>query len=274
MEELKVSKKIVLLGDGAVGKTSLIRKFVQDMFDDSYIVTIGTKISKKTLTITHPTNHYTLTLMIWDILGQKDYTNVQALGMTGASGALIICDGTRSGTLESLQKYWIPSLQKSAPDAPLVFLSNKCDLTDRQQISMEYLTGIADQFNAPAFMTSAKTGENVEEAFAQIGKMTLEVELAPDTSKIKLEIPDGELNPTQTFDLIQAHFVSQMGDQEDAMAMIRKHATDSELDPRHPDVQGMYKFVMGLSLAEGMFLNDFKIRSNLGFRRRLLERTK
>src|SRR4030042_2401890 len=84
-------KKIGLVGDSGVGKTSLIRRFVIDVFDDKYIATIGTKVSKRDVEYKEPDKTVYLTLMVWDILGQKDYRKMRAQGMSGAHGILLVC---------------------------------------------------------------------------------------------------------------------------------------------------------------------------------------
>ena len=116
----RVKRKIVLLGDAAVGKTSLIRKFVLDSFDDDYITTIGTKVTKKEVILQDQDT--TVILMLWDILGQKDYRRLQAASFSGAQGAIIVLDRTRNETLESILEYWMPSLEQFSPSIPLIIL--------------------------------------------------------------------------------------------------------------------------------------------------------
>src|SRR5436309_1950018 len=93
-----VKRKILLLGDGAVGKTSLIRRFVVDKFSDDYITTIGTKVTKKDLRIESPSKATDMTFMIWDVLGQKGYRGIQESSFQGAKGALLVYDVTRPET--------------------------------------------------------------------------------------------------------------------------------------------------------------------------------
>ena len=96
----KFAKKIVMLGDSAVGKTSLIRKFVHEEFDDSYISTIGTKVSKKELVMTVEGEETMMNLMIWDMLGREGYMSAQARQMVGAQGIIIVGDLTRIDTIK------------------------------------------------------------------------------------------------------------------------------------------------------------------------------
>ncbi len=163
--------KICLLGDGAVGKTSLIKKFVYDEFDDKYIMTFGSKTSKKVLSLTSPKDGEPaqLTLMIADIMGQKDVANVQDAFMVGSKGAIIVCDMTRKETLESIGS-WIDNVKKVCGDVPIVLMANKHDLTDDAQFTVEELSAIADKHYSMAFPSSAKTGENVELAFSMLGE--------------------------------------------------------------------------------------------------------
>ncbi|MDG6221373.1 MAG: ADP-ribosylation factor-like protein, partial [Candidatus Thermoplasmatota archaeon] len=95
-------RKFCLLGEGAVGKTSLIRRFVTDQFDDRYITTIGTKVTKKSLDLPPGSGADRVEMMIWDIMGQQGYrTMLQESYFSGAAGALAICDVTRKDTLDT-----------------------------------------------------------------------------------------------------------------------------------------------------------------------------
>jgi small GTP-binding protein len=167
MVSREVQKKICLLGDSAVGKTSLIKKFVLDIFDDKYIATVGTKVTRKDIVIKNDVN---LTLMIWDILGQQDYHQLRFMYFKNANGALVVCDITRRETLESLRE-WASSFFKTVGKVPVVFLANKYDLASNAQFGEENLKMIAEMFEAPYLYTSAKTGLNVEKAFRTLGEL-------------------------------------------------------------------------------------------------------
>ena len=168
-EEMRM--KICLLGDSAVGKTSLIRRFVVNKFDDRYLTTVGTKVSKKNVDIFREDKHdIKLTLLIWDVLGQKEFRRLHSVFYQGAKGALIVCDVTREDTLKSLPG-WVDSLYKSNGPIPVIFLGNKYDLKDQVQFSEDDLHQFSEQFDAPNLFTSAKTGENVENAFQKIAEL-------------------------------------------------------------------------------------------------------
>src|SRR5207237_2201408 len=122
-----VKRKIVLLGDSAVGKTSLVRRYVFDLYEDSYVTTIGSKVTRKELRIQRPDKTVTLNMMIWDILGREGYTSLHARTFAGVHGAILVSDLTRGETLRSLEEYWIPLLFKVVDKVPLVFVCNKTD---------------------------------------------------------------------------------------------------------------------------------------------------
>lgn len=172
-----VKKKIVLLGDSSVGKTSLIRRYVIEEFHDHYIETIGTKVSRKDLELDVEQQEFSLNLQIWDVLGQKAYSAVQSRALVGMDGAILVADLTRSETLESIDAYWIPALKRVVTDVPLVFLANKNDLTDQAQFTKDDLEKVSVKNNEEDvenyYLTSAKTGENVENAFLALSKMIL-----------------------------------------------------------------------------------------------------
>jgi small GTP-binding protein len=128
-----VEKKVCLLGDWGVGKTSLIRRFVFNAFDDRYLSTLGVKVSKKGFVIKDfkkkPFLKVNLTLLIWDLVGQKGFQYLQATAFKGTNGALIVCDVTRPETIEAMER-WISSLYAETKPMPLIFLANKVDLTE------------------------------------------------------------------------------------------------------------------------------------------------
>ena len=158
-----VQKKVCLLGDFAVGKTSLVRQFVEGRFDDRYLSTIGVKVSRKT--VLRP--DYQLNLLVWDLVGGNEFSRSETGYMVGTAGALIVCDLTRVDTLEALTRY-ANQVRTVNPDVSLLFLGNKVDLLEKRAITEEQLTAVTNEFNGSYLFTSAKTGENVEAAFMQL----------------------------------------------------------------------------------------------------------
>ena len=164
MEKRQFIRKICLIGDGAVGKTSLVRRYVLDVFGDDYISTFGAKVSKKVVTL----GDVELTIMIWDILGQKSGASMHSAYFSGANGAFLVCDSTRPDTLEGLNS-WYLEFSKVAGKVPIIPLANKCDMASR--VTEESLRSVSAIIGKDFRRTSAKTGDGVEEAFLQLGKL-------------------------------------------------------------------------------------------------------
>jgi small GTP-binding protein len=165
-----IQKKICLLGEFAVGKTSLVRRFVYDRFDDKYLSTIGVKISRKEIDHADlPPLH----LLIWDLAGGEDFRGAQANYLRGTAGALLVCDLTRTATLPPLEGYY-DRLQTLSDSTPVVVLANKVDLAEELQIHEPELVELAERLKAPLFITSAKTGAGVEEAFIRLSERLFE----------------------------------------------------------------------------------------------------
>jgi len=162
-----IKKKICMLGSFAVGKTSLVRQFVQTIFSEKYHTTIGVKIDQKTILL----DNEEIVLLLWDIHGEDDFQKVKASYLVGASGYLLVVDGTRLNTLEtavSLQKL----ARDTAGDVPFVVLMNKADLEEQWEVNDRTLEALREK-NWPLLFTSAKTGAGVEEAFMMLAqKMT------------------------------------------------------------------------------------------------------
>jgi len=159
--------KLCLLGDGAVGKTSLVRRYVYDVFDDKYLISFGTKVSKKSIKV----GDAEIDLMIWDILGQKSHEALHAAYYRGAAGAFAVCDYTRPETVRNL-KSWLGSFRSVVGEMPVMILSNKADL--ERKISLKEIEEFGKEVGCTVLETSAKSGLNVELAFQEMGKRLLE----------------------------------------------------------------------------------------------------
>jgi small GTP-binding protein len=154
-----LQKKVCVLGAFGVGKTSLVRRYVQSIFSDAYLTTVGVKIDKKNLNV----GEMPVTLILWDIAGEDDVTSIRMSYLRGASGYFLVADGTRGETLDVAS-----SIQTRAAaevgSVPFVLLLNKADLQNEWDLvapSVEKL----QQAGWTILRTSAKTGEGVEDAF-------------------------------------------------------------------------------------------------------------
>jgi len=166
------SNKVILTGDYQVGKTSLIKRFVENSFGKDYISTMGVQISKKTVNLT---DKNIMNFIIWDIGGQSfQMAPYRSKFYSGANAAFIIVDRTRPGNLKSVEK-WYNDIKKSIPkNIPIVIVGNKSDLTDQLVISEDDIREVANEFGFHYILTSAKTGESVNDAFLYIAYRVIE----------------------------------------------------------------------------------------------------
>ncbi|HYM39279.1 MAG TPA: Rab family GTPase [Thermoplasmata archaeon] len=162
----QMKTKLVLMGEGGVGKTSLIRRFVLNEYQDTYMHTIGTKVSKIELTVPHGADvEVRMDMSIFDIMGQHGFRDlIRETYFHGAQALMAVCDLTRMDSLAALTS-WIPSGLEISGDVPIYIIVNKKDLIDRRAFSDEDVQKTADSFAAPWVMTSAKSGEFVDDAF-------------------------------------------------------------------------------------------------------------
>ncbi len=161
-----IFKKVVMMGSFAVGKTSLVRRFVEDAFDDKYLSTMGVKVSRKPLTI----DGTALTLMLWDISGREGFEGLRPSYLKGASGAILVGDTTRPRTFGTIDEE-VGSLVQAVGAVPRIMCANKSDLAPA--IDTGAIVEQAARLDARWFATSARTGDGVEEAFATLGRALL-----------------------------------------------------------------------------------------------------
>ena len=170
MEPEKMKVKICLVGEGAVGKTCLIRRFIHDQFDDRYLLTLGAKVTKKVEDVRIPERNVqaVLELNVWDIMGQAGFRELaKEAYFHGARGILAVMDLTRPATLDGIRE-WIGAVQDVTGSVPLVLLANKHDLKDLAAVTPAQVSAAAGALGCTSFLTSAKTGQNVEAAFRQL----------------------------------------------------------------------------------------------------------
>lgn len=161
-----LQKKICVLGATGVGKTSLIKQYVEGKFSDKYLTTIGVKIDKKVV----PINDTDVQLMIWDLEGIDRYCGFNPRYLRGASAFLIVMDQTRSQSL--VEGVEIFNMAREHTDIPALMVVNKCDIDAAWHWDTDAVNERASLFSE-CFYTSAKTGENVEQMFNSITKLTL-----------------------------------------------------------------------------------------------------
>jgi small GTP-binding protein len=169
-----VKVKLCLAGEPAVGKSSMIKRFVLDMYDDRYIATLGTKVTKKTVTLVDfDGGQVKADLIVWDVMGTRSIRDLlKEAYYHGANGVMAVCDLTRRETLLELDS-WSKAIETVAGVVPTQVVANKVDLKESRQVSDGELEKFCSARGWKYVTTSAKTGENVEQAFKDLGQSAL-----------------------------------------------------------------------------------------------------
>ena len=165
------TSKVCILGDFAVGKTSTAERFVNNQFSDKYLTTIGVKVDTKELELEAGV---TLKLVLWDVAGADRFGELELNYLRGASGHLLVADGTRPETIGAARTLREQAIERYG-EVPFVFLLNKADLTDAWDVADSGIAAIREEVG-DVFLTSAKTGENVAEAIETLGRLIAERE--------------------------------------------------------------------------------------------------
>ena len=170
-----ITKKICLLGDFNVGKTSLIRRFVEDKFSDRYLSTVGVKVSRKSLQVKAKSNIYLLNLLIWDLEGNTKFKSITPSYLKGASGAIIVADLFRTNTLNTIGKH-IDLFLSVNPQGTIAIALNKADLVPQEKLDklIELHSFYEQKQVLKAYSTSAKTGTNVPNLFTTLSQSLIE----------------------------------------------------------------------------------------------------
>ena len=162
-----IQKKICMLGASAVGKTSLVARFVQGIFSEKYMTTVGVKIDKKQVVV----DGEEVLLMLWDMQGEDRFQKVQMSYLRGTNGYFLVADGTRRDTIDRAQLLH-EEASSVAGKVPFYLILNKADLVDDWDV--DEATMAALQASGWTVVTSsAKTGENVEETFSALARRML-----------------------------------------------------------------------------------------------------
>lgn len=170
----KFAFKLLLVGEPEVGKTSLIKRYVDDFFKEGYQITLGVDFLSKSVHIQDPKTgeDQELTFQIWDVAGQSGFTNFRHLYLKKAHGVFLVFDLSRPDiTYEKLDR-WRADIEEQSPNAKVIVIGNKEDIAKGEVPASK--EEILDRFKALEFFTtSAKTGSRVQEAFVQMGQLIL-----------------------------------------------------------------------------------------------------
>jgi Ras-related protein Rab-11A len=173
--EYKHVLKVLLLGDGAVGKTSLILRFIENKFKEDYSMSLGVDFLTKTVRFIDSNDILrNVSLQVWDIAGQARYVSYSHLYLKGASGAFYVFDITRKDTLLMIQERWQSQVLRVSPKSLSILIGNKSDL--KRDVSKKMAKQVQESMHVIDYIeTSAKTGENVNEAFQTVTTSILNV---------------------------------------------------------------------------------------------------
>ena len=186
MAQPTIQKKVCLLGSYGVGKTSLVRRFVSSTFDDKYLVTIGVKIDKKVVRA----GDQDVQFMLWDVAGAEEHFTIPTSYIRGASGYLLVIDGTRPETLSRALDLRSQVLNEVG-DLPLIALLNKADLADAWKLDEAALAPL-QALGVPVLRSSAKSGENVEKAFELLANAVMKSAPAAPAGPVASALPTGK----------------------------------------------------------------------------------
>ncbi len=161
-----LKKKICMLGGSAVGKTSLVHRFVRSMFSDKYMTTVGVRIDQKTITLDKKRS---VDLLLWDIHGDDEFQNVRRMYLRGMAGYFLVVDGTRKSTLD--KAHILRNLaMTTVGDVPFILIVNKSDLSNEWEITKEDLDSLREQ-GWHIIETSAKEDYGVTDAFEKLAEL-------------------------------------------------------------------------------------------------------
>lgn len=166
--------KITVVGDGSVGKTSLIHRFCDESLNTKTTPTVGVDITTKALDINREYDKInTITFVFWDIAGQERFKSHRSVFYKGTQGVIMVCDSTSIASAESLPE-WHKEVKKNCGEGiPTILLVNKIDLQDQRTLKKEQVERIRIVLNLPenfVFETSALEGDNVDKAFFTLGE--------------------------------------------------------------------------------------------------------
>lgn len=172
--------RIVLLGEATVGKTSLLRRYTENVFNEEYKQTIGTTFATKDVDARDDENSVRkVRLSIWDMGGQSTYRELRRQYMKGASAAIIVYDVTKPETFMAMNN-WFESFREVCPESPVIISANKIDLAEERMVPQEPGLMLQNWFQADYYETSAKDGTAVADVFSKCAEKVLLKALSED----------------------------------------------------------------------------------------------
>ncbi|MFX0018028.1 MAG: Rab family GTPase [Promethearchaeota archaeon] len=160
--------KVIVIGDPAVGKTSLLTKFATNKFEEKYLPTVGVNILKEVINLEE---QIVVNLMFWDVAGQPQFYMLHRPYFNGADAMILVFDITRSSTFSNINNWYSTAVKYGLSGIPRILIGNKIDLKDDRKIIMPMAEHLSEKLNAPYFETSALTGDNVKLVFHKIAEL-------------------------------------------------------------------------------------------------------
>ncbi len=165
--------RVVLLGEATVGKTSLLRRYTENIFDEEYKQTLGTTFATKDIEVKDKDgNVRSVKISIWDMGGQSTYRELRRQYMKGSSAAIIVYDVTKPESFMAMNN-WFESFREVCPDSPIFICANKIDLADKRMVPQEPGMMLRDWFQSEYYETSAKVGTKVTDVFERCAEVVL-----------------------------------------------------------------------------------------------------
>jgi Ras-related protein Rab-11A len=182
--------KVLILGDSFVGKTNMLKRFLNDEFDMNTKETVGVEFGSKNFILGEKED--IVKAQIWDTAGQERYRSVTKAYYKGAKGALLVYDITRKATFDNIDNWLIDLRTNADKDILILLIGNKSDLIDTREISEEEARTKAEQYNIAFLETSAKTGDNINKAFSQLIEEVYKANISLLQSNIEIEENNGD----------------------------------------------------------------------------------
>ena len=182
--------KVLMLGDSFVGKTNMLKRFLNDEFDMNTKETVGVEFGSKNFILGEKKD--IIKAQIWDTAGQERYRSVTKAYYKGAKGALLVYDITRKSTFENIDNWLIDLRTNADKDILILLIGNKSDLSDKREISEEEARTKAEQYNIAFLETSAKSGDNIDKAFTQLIEQVYNANMSMLQSNIEIEENNGD----------------------------------------------------------------------------------
>jgi small GTP-binding protein len=249
-----LEKKIMVLGDHNVGKTSIC-KHAFNSYDERYVDTIGSRVSKKVMNVNHPKCRYIVNMMIWECKEKME--------MKEADGAFMVYDVTNRGSMERMENYWIPAFKNVNNNASMVFVANKWNLKEG-----DYDDFLEVKYHSPCVLISAKTGENIDFVFEEMGKMLAK----PYYYNEKRLFVPGKLKPGEAYTLIASSFINSVGSKDPALPILVHECRTGDINPEKISKKDLSLLIQKLSEIERGFLDSYTVKKNMMERKGITEK--